>query len=535
MNKKLFLPAMAVATMMASCVSESSQEILVPEPPVTQAAPISFIQKVGNMTRASQMAQAANHYEFGVWAMPGTLLATGGAHDTYIMENYLVAYAEGNNYADWQAGGQTYGDAASGNLTDAAQGLSSWIYASLGNQDDYKPASVTVTPYTKSGLAQQVMKYWDESTAKTEFMAYAPYGSNVTMPVAGDMKFAGVKAFYTSPAAPLAGDAHSYQTGITTGQHLATGYSASASLAASDAELINANEALYARTTIVNDDYDKDVPLTFKHLNAKIKVSFYHTIKGYDVEIIDMVSEPTLGGTMNKPVTAGVVFTPATLAMTNPNQAQTPKASLSPYYAQADINLTGVAASNSDNRTSFTGIQVGDNASATTENLYFNKPAAGTNIGKDNATRTALPTFYYALPNYEGSARIDDASGASVSQQTGYTLHVSFKIKPRDGSRPTYVYDARVWVPNDKCQWEAGKLYEYIFKITDKANGTTDPDKVDPFSPDPTDPTDPDTPWIDPDDPRVPNEPGLIPIVFDGVTVTEYEDAGDVEGNDHEL
>ncbi len=486
---------------------------------------ISFVQKVGNMTRASQQAQTANHYEFGVWAMPTATIASTADIKGFIMKNYLVVYSKDNTYANWQLGGQTYGENASGDLTDAAEGLSSWIYASLGNADDEKPASVSATPYTKSQNAQQVLKYWDQSTTKTEFMAYAPYGSNVTMPTAGDMKFAGVKAFYTSPADKLTDDSHNYQTGITTGKHLATGYSSSEDISASNEELINANEALYARTTVEKAAYGKDVPLNFKHINAKIKLSFYHTIKGYDVELIDLVETKKLGGTKDKIVTAGIALTPATYTMTL-GGVQTAKSSLSPYYAQATVGLTGVSESSADVRKNFTSIKVGEGSTSTTENLYFNKPATGTNIGYNSqSNRTLLPTIYYALPNYETSARIDNGTGSSVSENTGYTLHVSFKMKPKDGTQDIKVYDARVWVPNDKCQWEAGKQYEYIFKITDQANGTTDPDEADPYAPT--------EPWIDPDDPRIPNDPALIPIVFDGVKVTDYEDAGDVEGNDH--
>ena len=122
------------------------------------------------------------------------------------------------------------------------------------------------------------------------------------------------------------------------------------------------------------------------------------------------------------------------------------------------------------------------------------------------------------MPNYAGSAYID----GGVSNETGYTLHVSYKLIPEDGAAETQVYDARVWIPADKCQWQAGKCYTYIFKITANSNGTSDPKK-----PDPAKETEY---WVDPEDPRVPEDPDLQPIVFDGVEVEDYVGETPAEG-----
>ncbi|MDY4881188.1 MAG: hypothetical protein SO127_02130, partial [Muribaculaceae bacterium] len=67
--------------------------------------------------------------------------------------------------------------------------------------------------------------------------------------------------------------------------------------------------------------------------------------------------------------------------------------------------------------------------------------------------------------------------------------------------------NARVHVPGTHCAWEAGKQYTYVFRITKDATGTTG------------DPGD-----INPGDPN-PGEKALHPIVFDGIKVSDWEDA----------
>lgn len=138
--------------------------------------------------------------------------------------------------------------------------------------------------------------------------------------------------------------------------------------------------------------------------------------------------------------------------------------------------------------------------------------------GAGSASKSS--TTLYVLPNHNGTNYITaTAAGvygatAKVADNTGYTLHVSYRLIPEDGSASTTIYDARVYVAPEYCKWEAGKAYTYIFKITKNTNGTTDPALVDPANTSVT--------YVDPSDPRVPEDPALKPIVFDGIYVTDY-------------
>lgn len=138
-------------------------------------------------------------------------------------------------------------------------------------------------------------------------------------------------------------------------------------------------------------------------------------------------------------------------------------------------------------------------------NLRFKKPTG--KISEINTAPSYSPTLYYPLAhNY-------------TEDNVGFTLKVSYKLIPKDGTASIFVYDARVYITPNYCNWQNGKQYTYIIKLTKDSNGTTNPGKVDPC--------DPSTPYVDPDDPRVITDKALKPIVFEAI-VENYDD-GNIE------
>lgn len=508
----------AIAAMAACSTDTIIHEQEFPPEAVIPNRAISFDMKQGNRTRSITEMNRANHYEFGVFS---TQDAPYGADDArLVMRNYLVGYGPTACFMPW------YSVVLQ---TDSLQADSlythtSWIYTTLGNADPMGPTSGVSTPMTKSVQQQQIPKYWDSKADDYFFYAYAPYmpqgeaAQEGTIAIGHDdqgeyLHFNGLKAFYTDPVV---------QTGITAGRQTMDGYKATESVTASNTELLNANEALYAANSFRSEAYLGDVALIFKHVNAKIRIAFWEDIYGYSVELQDLVPQDVsiTYGTGQAPY-AGIALTPATEAMTHYPDPQTPRAELAPYYAQAQVRLQGIAPKSEDTRTNFTNIAVGNAATDTVcrQNLRFVTPKGTLAQTRDQALYS--PTIYYPLPNYESllatPAHITDVrDGQQVAASTGYTLHVSFRLHPEDDADDMDIYDARVFIPADKCQWEAGNQYTYIFRLTSSVNGTSNPNK-----PDPTDPT---TPWVDPHDPRIPDSKALNSIVLDGILVEDYKD-----------
>ncbi|MBQ0020691.1 MAG: hypothetical protein KBT39_09255 [Bacteroidales bacterium] len=462
MKRKVYiLTLMSIA--LAACTNSDvlyttpEQEGYVPYEPMKHA--ISFNMHTNNTTRSTVEAQHTEHYEFGVW----TALNGAYATDTCkpVMQNYLVAYTGNDAYNPWK------------------EKEALWAYPGMGYNDDKAPQTVTVTPYTKSSHKNQVISYWEEDAGKYYFYAYTPYMHEGTVSQQGTitignnadgeyLQFNGLRAFYTSPAnnGIPSSNISSYQTGRVVGKQTSAGYHATDSLG-SNAEIINANEALYAGQSMIPDLNAPDVPIIFKHVNAKVRVAFWEDIKGYDVELLDLVpADTTVTYAGGQPIVRGVVFTPATKEMTDVTKPQTPKAQLAPYYSNACVRVEGIQPVSIDSRTNFSNIVVGNAAydDVTHENLYFAVPAADTKLSTKKETATMLPTIYYPLPNYESSIANPGyitavAGGSKVASNTGFTVHVSFAMKPQDETQELKIYDARVYVPADQCRWEPGKLY----------------------------------------------------------------------------
>lgn len=538
--KKIFSLAAIACMIMASCTNDSLVDDFSQNKYDVSKVNIGFNMTTANSTRADAL-QTKGHYEFGVFGYSG---AEADVNGDQIMENYLVAYGSLTNpYKDLAAGASTWMAGAEASTTVPGDGVSSWFYEGLDNASNYK---APVIPDVAQSL-----KYWDESTAATYFSAYAPYYNQVAVKTANDkaveytesatkgaetLKFQNLSTFYTDPVQQIATATAPY-----------TGEGAYDT----NTELINANEALYAYTNVNKSSYGNDVSILFNHVNSQIKIAFYEAIKGYKVELIDLLPEANAWGETYQ----GIQLTPAKPAQTNwlhdgvsgalvgdyyPQPANGEKPA---YYDQADVTVKGIKDVDSIKVAAPANgaLPVVDNfiyapandATALIKSATKSKTVNCISELKDNPTK--LATVLYALPRYQGATNITGGVGV----ETGFTLHVSYKLIPEDGSKETTIYDARVYVDPMFCKWEAGTCYTYVFKITSNTNGTTDPDKVDPASsstnptdsinpnpnpgPTPPDPgKDPNDPYVDPDDPRVPDDPALKPIVFDGIEVVDY-------------
>ena len=441
----------------------------------TRSAGSGTTRSAGSGTTRSADINTDEHYEFGAFTY-----GNNGAKT--IMNNYLVAYVlPANQYG-------IYNNMTSSTTLDQSR----WVYQNMGYGQRY------TTNSTKSVQQAQVLKYWDKSLTNYLFVGYTPYINNksnnkISFDASGKaLTFTKLSSFYTSPVTQVG-------TAITKGvMTAASGYKSDQSIASDNDELINANEAMYAFTKaakVTNEGllpYGQKVPLDFRHINAKIQLAIYAAdLPGYTYTITDMVPEGmTVGsGTYPKATQKGIVLTPATQTNTN-------------GYVKQPTENTKFTTSG-DVAVDFSGDSPSPSVSSPTKtnpNLVFQIPAGALSTTRASATTSA--TTYYALP-------------ADASDGCGFTAHVSYKLTAAKTGETTKVYDGRVWIPADACQWEAGKSYLYVLKLTQASTGTTDPEYADPITTT--------EPYIDPSDPRIIATDGLQPIVFDGIYVCDYD------------
>lgn len=310
---------------------------------------------------------------------------------------------------------------------------------------------VGLTPYTDNGGRPQSIKYWDYSAAGG-YTFYAFSSSDISYPAAATDKVVVTKT--TSDATSLYNKG--YAVTVKSGATLNNLYFSD-------------------RTPVAKANFDKTVSLTFRNIGSKVRVGFYETIPGYTVQIDkfyideDATAAVTDFAKMKDNKTDGFY---AALQNVKSNVDQTLNVT---YYDNTDATI--------ENRPKLTNPDNG---------YYYSLKLGGGVLGTNLSDNAAAPTW-------------DQTGGAytPVFPFEGNTnpllLKLDFTMTPDDGSNDViHVRGARAIVPAQYVQWKSNFAYTYIFKISDKTNGTTgDVDGND-------DPTDPE---------------GLKPITFDAVVV----------------
>ena len=233
------------------------------------------------------------------------------------------------------------------------------------------------------------------------------------------------------------------------------------------------------RVPVAKADYDKTVNFTFRNVATLLRVGFYETIPGYRVQIDKFYIDDD-----------------ATAAVTS-------------FAAMKDAKTDGFYASLQNVKRS---------ADQTLNVTYYDN----TDAAIENHPKLSNPTggYDYALKLGNASSIIDKDLSTTAASPTWvnseYTsvypfvdntnpllLKLDFTMYAEDGSPDViHVRGARAVVPAEYMKWKSNFAYTYIFKISDKTNGTTGN--------------------VDADD--EPSDPeGLKPITFDAITydVTE--------------
>ena len=437
---------------------------------------IGFQMAKKNMTttKATEALNVAGHYNFGVW---GYKAVTAPAVPT-IMENYLVGYYDAIKGYDTQRG-STFGD-----QTSSVDGKSYWMYEGMGYSEytgNY--AGSAITDAYKSNIDKQYLRYWDQSATSTKFFAYAPYLYNTDVNKRVKFEYANEETM----TLPLS------ERKVEKGE---------------DESLA---EYMVATQEVTKANYNNDVQLHFRRLNAKVNIKFYETIEGYNVKIKNLKSG--VPGVTAVPAVAST--TGSTTTYTYGNQYKS---------IEVKVKFNGI-----NTTTGSTPLVINYQHGTATKYeripsgyMIFTAPSAtdvcsaegyisgkGVTIGstvitdsnaKENASKS--PSTYFVIPKQTGD-------------NSGLTFHVTYELTALQTDEIITVHNATVHVPAANCGWEAGKAYTYIFKITKNSNGSTDPDKT-----------------IDPTDPTPDTDKALYPIVFDGCTVIAWDTANE---SDHDI
>ena len=332
---------------------------------------------------------------------------------------------------------------------------------------------------TSLGLnpANQTIKYWDLSAPQYDFVAFAG--------LQNDMRVVST----TSNTIPVTQE---NMNQIFLSDRVTAKWQASATGKTSNAQ------------------YGKTVKLTFKRLSARVRFGIYETVPGYAVKDVKFYYDDNAlaeAGTSTKTVAA--------LRGTFP---QSGNAIIS--YDKNNEVVADFVGTDVSNNLKFGELDYTYAASSLVSggNLNADGTVDSTGVGEPKflSTTSATPTFAKETQVVD-SATVNTIFWKNVlpyaSNEQNLVLRVDFTLVSLDGvGAPINVKGASAVVPVSYAQWKPNYAYTYIFKISDKTNGTTGPTNPNPG--------DPDTPNPNPN-PGVPD--GLYPITFDAV-VSSVED-----------
>lgn len=341
------------------------------------------------------------------------------------------------NYSVW------YDEAK--NTTSNTKG---WEYVGTGGTTTHGNGNVTFKD-------NQYIKYWDYAAEEYHFVAGSPI-SAFTYNKNEDIKTAGMKI----PSATITGLAG----------HI---------VANKEGTRLETNPVYVATPIIVpKSDYQKPVKFEFNRQQAMVRVGIYETIPGYFISEIKFYEANGTKATSNN-----VILTSAT-----------------PDYFVGGTGITGTIKYDwTTAKPSYT-FEYGNEQLTKSKNWYAglfepNSPLATI------STETDATTLYGNDKDMSDKGYFTVLPTPSATTAAPIIIKCDYTLNADDFSGETIkVTGATAAIPAAYSKWDVNTRYTYLFKISDKTNGTTG---------------DPNNPKDDP--------AGLYPITFDAV-VTEMTD-----------
>lgn len=426
--KKIYLILAAAAGMtVASCTSD---EYVGTNNPYGETAAndgsIRFGFNVQGMTRADDIAGAAAAVKLG-----GYFYVTGtkGKEETnspstnLVFDNYLVKFTQ-----------NTAGTTASN--------TANWEYVGVTADANH----------VKLFANDQTIKYWDYSTTQYDFHAFSTGSKKAVSGTSTAADEIGVtKSTY---GAGLSGTAYTFDV--------------------PNAECLK-NIYITDITPVLNANYGKDVQLKFKNLGSKIRIALYETVPGYSIQANSVKfyasattsTDPT-NGSYVAPTTTG------TLISTDEHGL--------PLKGSIAVKFPNVGTANSSNA-NHNKASVDVTANTSDPSYYELTKTFGTipsseMVKKDKNEEDVTAYIGRSLPDASFVGDKNDnfyILTFPVDDSHPLTLRVDYTLLSTDGSGETInVHGATAVIPSTYTKWQPNYAYTYVFKISDKTNGTTD-------------------------------------------------------------
>lgn len=320
-----------------------------------------------------------------------------------------------------------------------------WIGTDAATQSNQKGWEyVGLTPNKNSSLADatQTIKYWDYSADEYNFAAFS----------LGELTSQTENNPYENQVCNNETNIASGKVKISQIKQNATEYTIEGS--AEDIAKLYISDRVTAKpkdTTSPDIDYQKAVQFNFRALKSLVRLGIFETVPGYSVKEVKFYSSTnTTSAQATK--TPGLYATNTTIPAGNGTATVTFGAKEATDGSYNKAKVTWTAENNVKDITfkelTLTGVDSKEDAGTT--NQY---------IGRTPST-ASLPKEYTTVIPSTGIGAL--------------TLKVDYTLVSTDGSNEEIkVTGATATVPSEYTQWQPNYSYTYIFKISDKTNGST--------------------------------------------------------------
>lgn len=300
----------------------------------------------------------------------------------------------------------------------------------------------------------QTIKYWDYSASVYHFVAGSP-----------------IDAFK-----------YTISPDLTTGTDIesATVTGLAGHIEANNTETALKTNPVYiaAPVKIAKDDYQKPVKFTFIRQQSMVRVGIYETIPGYSITDIKFYAYDTDDNTLKVSKGNNVILTSATDG-----------------YFVGGSNLTGTVTYDWKSTTPSYTYKYDDTNLVKSKNWYAGKLS----ILATTSSEPKVDILYGTDKDMSTTGYFTVLPTPSETTASAILIKCDYTLTDFNSGETIKVTGATAAIPAAYSKWEPNTRYTYLFKISDKTNGTTgDPNN--------------------PDDPA-----GLYPITFNAV-VTEMAD-----------
>ena len=409
MNKYFLLAASVLA--LASC---SSDDFLGENSGNEQNAANSVINiggETGKITRAGDIKEgkAADLLGKNFVLVGFKGSETKAANTTYAFDHYNV------NYVDNTA-----------NTTES--NTANWEYVNQSMKVKGADESVNGGSLAQSGAKQQTIKYWDHSCASYDFIAFSMGKGNK----------AGETTTYAKPTAVN-------KDNLKEAAYTLTG----------DANTLSECYISDMKTVKEADYSKKAVAMSFRHLTSKVRMALYENVPGYVISDVKFYNVATGGTGSDQGTLFGKFNNKGTLTVYFPTTG-------TDNSSKADYNKAHVKFASTE-------------ADATVSSKEFGKVNYNNQVEGQIAANKGFLSQTSTEPSYCGATakeylKVLPAEGKSMPA----TLRIDYKLTATDGTGETInVTGATATVPAKYTEWKPGYAYTYIFKISQKTNGST--------------------------------------------------------------